>query len=229
MWVRHSLARHHLPARQYVHVRHCSAQNDKAPAFCTHSHEAAHSTCLAKSLPLFFTRRNNLLLPCMAVQHRTQAPAALRVPAALLAVFALPAVLAGTPDAVMLADAGAPAVLALANDAVLLADAGAPAVLAPAPDAAMLADACAPAVLAPAPLAVVLAFLAPLPRLRCTHPLSYGPQVHGRSRGWACGGRTRCTRSRQGRGRATRRCVCVLLLQDLLQSCSRGRSGGHVL
>jgi hypothetical protein len=62
-----------------------------------------------------------------AVQHRTPARAASRVPAALLAVLALaldPLVgahafaAAEAPDAVMLADAGAPA-------AILLADAGA--------------------------------------------------------------------------------------------------------
>ena len=70
------------------------------------------------------------------MQHRTPAPAASRVPAALLAVFALApdpavgahafaaAVAAEAPDAVMLADAGAPAVLGLAPLAVVLADAG---------------------------------------------------------------------------------------------------------
>jgi hypothetical protein len=69
-----------------------------------------------------------------AVQHRTPAPAASRVPAALLAVFAL------APDPAVGAHAFAAAVAAEAPDAVMLADAGAPAVLASAPLAVMLAD-----------------------------------------------------------------------------------------
>jgi hypothetical protein len=58
------------------------------------------------------------------VQHLTPAPAASRVPAALLAVFAL------APDPVVGAYAFAAAVAAEAPDAVMLADAGAPRVLA---------------------------------------------------------------------------------------------------
>jgi hypothetical protein len=92
--------------------------------------------------------------------RRTPAPAASRVPAAVLPVFALApdaavgahafaaAVAAVAPLAVMLADAGASAVLAGVPHAVVLADAGGPTVLACAPDAVMLADAGAPAVLA---------------------------------------------------------------------------------
>ena len=80
-----------------------------------------------------------------AVQHRTPAPAASRVPAALLAV------LSGAPDPAVGAHALAAAVAAEAPDAVMLADAGAPAVLAGVPSAVMLADACAPAVIASVP------------------------------------------------------------------------------
>ena len=58
------------------------------------------------------------------MQHLTPAPAASRVPAALLAVFAL------APDPVVGAYAFAAAVAAEAPDAVMLADAGAPRVLA---------------------------------------------------------------------------------------------------
>jgi hypothetical protein len=68
-----------------------------------------------------------------AVKHRTPAPAASRVPAALLAVFA-PA-----PDPAVGAHAFAAAVAAEAPLAVMLADAGAPAVLARVPHAVMLA------------------------------------------------------------------------------------------
>ena len=63
------------------------------------------------------------------MQHRTPAPAASRVAAALLAVLAL------APDPAVGAHALAAAVATMASLAVMLADAGAPAVLAGVPHA----------------------------------------------------------------------------------------------
>ena len=121
------------------------------------------------------------------MQHRTPEPAASRVPAALLAVFALgpdPAVGAHT-----FAAAVAARMIIKAPDAVMLADAGAPAVLAGVPSAVMLADACAPAVIASVPDAAflgsrgsscckVVSPLREVPWLTATHclpPIGSGP------------------------------------------------------